>query len=120
VIGDVGMESKALSSKFASSSKYKLHWTINFVQSHSILPQPKPKMKIISLLLASLATCSAFSMAPSKSMSTKTSTSLYSEVDSRRTFVTSSSVAALSLLGVLAFNPEEALASGGATAGKYT
>ena len=77
-------------------------------------------MKVGAIFLASLATSSAFSMAPSKSMTTRPSTSLHAEADSRRAFVTSSSAAVLSLLGVLASNPEEVLASGGATAGKYT
>ena len=77
-------------------------------------------MKTAALLLVSAVSCSAFSMSSSKRVVTQTITSLNAEADSRRAFVAYSSAAALSLLSVVTSNPEEAFASGGATAGKYT
>ncbi len=75
-----------------------------------------------TILLSVLALSQGFSIAPSTQ---RTNTALQTqntadEVESRRQFFTQGSAAALGVMGILAANPQEALASGGATAGKYT
>lgn len=75
-----------------------------------------------SILLSVMALSQGFVMNPSNNL--QTSTALMStqsnEVDTRRQFFSVSSAAALGLMGVMTANPENANASGGATAGKYT
>lgn len=75
-----------------------------------------------SILLSVMALSQGFVMNPSNNM--QTSTALMStqanEVDTRRQFFSVSSAAALGLMGVMTVNAENANASGGATAGKYT
>lgn len=77
----------------------------------------------LTVFLSALALGQGFTIAPSKIATPTPTTALFSqqlnEVDSRRAFFTASS-AALGLMGLVVASPEEALASGGATAGKYT
>lgn len=73
-----------------------------------------------ALLLSTLAFSQAFTIPSNISPSTTAlRTHQGEEVESRRDFFSASS-AALGLLGLVAASPEGALASGGATAGKYT
>ena len=77
----------------------------------------------LTVFLSALALGQGFTISPSKIATPTLTTALFSqqfnEVDSRRAFFTASS-AALVFMGLVVASPEEALASGGATAGKYT
>lgn len=75
-----------------------------------------------TIILSLLALTQGFSVSPATN---RASTSLRSqelsdEVESRRQFFTQGSASALAVMGLMAANPQQALASGGATAGKYT
>ena len=76
-----------------------------------------------TVLLSLLALSQGFTISPQTSKISSTSTPLLmaqsDEVESRREFFTAST-AALGLVALVAVSPEDALASGGATAGKYT
>lgn len=73
-----------------------------------------------TVLLSVLALSQGFTINPSQVSNTGTALNAV-EDDTRRGFFTASSAAALGLVGLtIASSPEEALASGGATAGKYT
>jgi hypothetical protein len=74
-----------------------------------------------TIILSLLALSQGFSIAPStQRSSTALKTQQSDEIESRRQFFTQGSAAAIGVMGFLAANPEEAFASGGATAGKYT
>jgi len=89
-------------------------------------------MKIIALSMSVMAySCHAFTIPSSQSMTSSTTTALHmvedeaSSASSRRQFFSASTAKTIGLMGVLATAtstalPEEAMASGGATAGKYT
>jgi len=77
-----------------------------------------------AIFLSALALGQGFTIAPTSHITSPTSTALLlsqqsNEIESRREFFTASS-AVLGLMALIVAAPEEALASGGATAGKYT
>ncbi len=74
-----------------------------------------------TIILSLLALSHGFSVSPSTKVTiTALKAQPTDEVESRRQFFAQGSAAALGAMALLASNPEEASASGGATAGKYT
>lgn len=77
-----------------------------------------------TIFLSLLAASQGFSLSPTTQRSSTalaiSTQATADEIESRRQFFSQGSAGVLAVMGLMGVSPEQALASGGATAGKYT